>query len=58
MKERYVNEGDLQPAGCGWPTCKCHVPYYALSGHNRVHFCMKLTEAIEAGVLKARQSPM
>jgi len=31
-------------AGCEWPTCKCSVPYYALSMHNRINFCVKLKE--------------
>jgi hypothetical protein len=58
LKERFVNEADLEPAGCGWPKCQCRVPDYALSGHNRVHYCAKLAEAIEAGILKARQDPI
>lgn len=58
MKDRYVNEADQEPYGCEWPKCKCPVPDYALSGHNRVHYCVKLTEAIEKGNLKARQDPI
>lgn len=58
MKERYVRDTDLEPHGCEWPKCKCPVPDYALSMHNRVHYCKKLTEAIENGRLKARQSPI
>ena len=57
-KERYVNDMDLEPNRCEWPKCKCAVPYYALSMHNRVHYCMKLTEAVKDGTLKARQDPI
>ena len=56
-KPRWVNEADQRTSGCEWPKCKCPVPSYALSGHNRVHFCVKITEAINKGELKARQSP-
>ena len=57
-KARFVHESDLEPNGCEWPKCKCAVPDYALSMHNRVHYCMKLAEAIEGGSLQARQDPI
>lgn len=57
-KARFVHESDLEPNGCEWPKCKCPVPSYALSMHNRVHYCIKLTEAIESGSLEARQDPI
>ncbi len=57
-KERYVHETDLEPNGCKWPKCQCHVPSHAFSMHNRVHYCIKLTEAIANGTLKARQRPL
>lgn len=57
-KERFVTESDLEPNGCEWPKCECRVPDYALSMHNRVHYCLKLTEAITNGTLMARQSPI
>lgn len=31
-------------AGCTWPNCKCPVPTYAWSMHNRVNFCLKLRD--------------
>ena len=58
MKERYVRDTDLEPNGCEWPKCQCPVPSFALSMHNRVHYCAKLSEAIKNGSLKARQDPI
>lgn len=55
---RYVRDTDLEPNGCEWPTCKCAVPSYALSMHNRVHYCIKLTEAIKNATLEAKQDPI
>ena len=31
-------------ARCTWPECKCQVPSYAWSMHNRVDFCLALKE--------------
>ena len=57
-KVRFVHETDLEPNGCEWPKCICPVPDFAFSMHNRVHYCLKLTEAIENGTLIARQYPL
>ena len=27
---------------CTWPECKCNIPDYAFSAHNRVHSCEKV----------------
>lgn len=44
-------------AGCEWPKCKCRVPDYAFSMHNRVNFCLKLKEYDEKNgiVMKYRE---
>ena len=41
---RYLS---LQDIGCKWPDCKCDVPDYAWSEHNRRQYCRKHRELKE-----------